>query len=327
MTSQHWTAADLPGLTGRAAVVTGASSGIGLVTARELARAGAHVVLAVRNEDKGQRAAATMTGSVEVRPLDLGDLSSVRAFASAWTGDLDILVNNAGIMNVPEGRTVDGFETQIGTNHLGPFALTNLLLPHITDRVVTLSSFLHEKGNLDLDDLHAERRAYNPAKAYHDSKLANLVFALELQRRLDKAGSAVRSFAAHPGVANTGLFDNFGAIQRRVTSLFAQDAKRGALPTLYAATQDIPGGSYVDPTDSAISRAIRRSSSRPKPRRIPKPAGCSGNCRANSRRFTESALTQAGTVASRARVSATTRSWNSGSRTCSDPSIGLPRSS
>jgi NAD(P)-dependent dehydrogenase (short-subunit alcohol dehydrogenase family) len=139
MAQQNWTAADLPAMSGRTVVVTGASSGLGLVTARELATAGARVVLAVRDEVKGRRAAAAMPGTTEVRPLDLSSLASVRAFATAWTGSLDILINNAGIMQVPEGRTSDGFEVQIATNHLGPFALTNLLMPHITDRVVTVS--------------------------------------------------------------------------------------------------------------------------------------------------------------------------------------------
>jgi NAD(P)-dependent dehydrogenase (short-subunit alcohol dehydrogenase family) len=145
MASVKWTAADLPDQSGRTAIVTGASSGIGLVTARELARAGARVVLALRNTEKGQRAAASIPGRPEVRPLDLASLASVRAFAAGWTGPLDILVNNAGIMAVPEGRTVDGFELQIGTNHLGPFLLTGLLLPAITDRVVTVSSQLHRR--------------------------------------------------------------------------------------------------------------------------------------------------------------------------------------
>src|SRR6266545_1093582 len=142
MASDRWTAADLPVMSGQTAVVTGASSGIGAVTARELARAGARVVLAVRDVAKGRRVARTMAGDTEVRELKLDDLASVRAFASAWTGDLDILINNAGIMLVPEGRTQDGFELHIGTNHLGHFALTNLLLPHITRRVVTVSSHL-----------------------------------------------------------------------------------------------------------------------------------------------------------------------------------------
>ena len=140
MSTSKWTAADLPDLSGRTAVVTGANSGIGRAAAKELARAGAHVVLAVRDTAKGEAAAAVMPGAVETRALDLADLASVRAFAAGWEGDLDLLINNAGIMAVPEGRTKDGFELQFGTNHLGHFALTNLLLPHVTGRVVTVAS-------------------------------------------------------------------------------------------------------------------------------------------------------------------------------------------
>jgi NAD(P)-dependent dehydrogenase (short-subunit alcohol dehydrogenase family) len=247
MPSSRWTSVDMPDLSGRTAVVTGASSGLGEVTARELARAGARVVLAVRNKAKGERVAEGMPGAVEVRTLDVGDLASVRSFAAAWTGELDILVNNAGIMAAPEGRTVDGFEPHLGTNYLGPFALTALLLPHITDRVVTVSSFLHEQGRIDLADLNSERRPYRPTRAYNDSKLADLVFALELQRRLTAAGSAVRSFAAHPGLSSTGLLGHSRGPQAWVLSFFGQSVGQGALPTLYAATQDLPGGSYVGP--------------------------------------------------------------------------------
>jgi len=245
MSAARWNAADLPDLSGRTVVVTGASSGLGEVTARELARVGARVVLAVRDTAKGERVAAAMPGRTEVRHLDLGDLASVRAFAEVWTGDLDVLVTNAGIMDAPEGRTADGFEPQMGTNYLGPFALTALLLPHVTDRVVTVSSFLHERGRIDLDDLNAERRSYNASRAYNDSKLADLVFALELQRRLTAAGSRVRSLAAHPGLSNTSLLDHSRTFSARMTGLVGQDVERGALPTLYAATQDLPGGTYV----------------------------------------------------------------------------------
>jgi NAD(P)-dependent dehydrogenase (short-subunit alcohol dehydrogenase family) len=252
MPSSQWTAADLPDLTGRTAVVTGASSGLGVVTARELARAGAHVVLAVRDVAKGERVAATISGDREVRRLDLADLASVRAFAEAWTGDLDVLVNNAGIMAVPQGTTADGFESQLGTNHLGHFALTNLLLPHVTDRVVTVSSGAHRIGRMHLDDLNWERRRYDRWRVYGQSKLANLLFTLELQRRLTAADSAVRAVAAHPGYASTDLQSHTGsrlntivmAIGNRV---IAQSDAMGALPTLYAATQDLPGGSFVGP--------------------------------------------------------------------------------
>ncbi len=197
--STPWTTADIPSQAGRTAVVTGANSGLGLATARALAAAGAHVVLAVRDTGRGEAAARSITGDVEVRRLDLADLSSVREFAGSWTGDLDLLVNNAGIMMVPQGRTADGFELQFGTNHLGHFALTTLLLEHVTDRVVTVSSGLHRSGTIVLDDLNWERRSYSDTGAYGASKLANLLFALELQRRLTAAGSTVRSMAAHPG--------------------------------------------------------------------------------------------------------------------------------
>lgn len=202
----QWTAADLPSQAGRTVVVTGATSGLGAVTARELARAGAHVVLAVRDTARGERLAATLTGSVEVRPLDLADLSSVRAFAAGWDRPLDVLVNNAGVMAIPEARTADGFEMQLGTNHLGPFALTNLLLPHLTDRVVTVASNAHRRPGVDIDfdDINSERD-YSPWRAYQQSKLANLLFTRELQRRLSDAGSPVTAHAVHPGYAATNL--------------------------------------------------------------------------------------------------------------------------
>jgi NAD(P)-dependent dehydrogenase (short-subunit alcohol dehydrogenase family) len=252
MPSHKWTAQDLPDLSGRTFVVTGANSGLGLIDARELARAGARVVLAVRDTAKGEQAARTIDGPAEVRKLDLADLSSIRAFAEAWDGDLDVLINNAGIMAVPQQRTRDGFEMQVGTNHLGHFALTNLLLPHVTDRVVTLSSGAHRIGKLDVDDLNWERRSYQRWSAYGQSKLSNLLFTLELQRRLAAAGSQVRAVAAHPGYAATNLQSRTqNALQNGLMAignkLIAQSDEMGALPTLYAATQDIPGGSYVGP--------------------------------------------------------------------------------
>jgi NAD(P)-dependent dehydrogenase (short-subunit alcohol dehydrogenase family) len=252
VTSSRWTASDLPALDGRTVVVTGANSGLGLVAARELARSGARVVLAVRNTAKGERAAATLAGDVEVRALDLADLASVRAFAAEWEGAIDVLVNNAGIMAVPRARTKDGFELHIGTNHLGHFALTNLLLGHITDRVVTVSSFAHRTGRIGLDDLNFERRRYGRWTAYGQSKLANLLFTLELQRRLAEAGSDVRALAAHPGYAATDLQSHTGSGAQHAVlwlgnMLVAQSAKMGALPILFAATQDLPGATYVGP--------------------------------------------------------------------------------
>ena len=179
------------------------------MTARELARVGAHVVLAVRNTEKGEAAAGRMTGDVEVRQLDLQDLASVRRFADD-IGRVDVLVNNAGIMATKHAVTADGFEGQIGTNHLGHFALTNLLLPKLTDRVVTVSSLLHHFGYISLKDLNWRSRPYSAWLAYSQSKLANLLFTSELQRRLDAAGSPLRALAAHPGWSHTNLQGNSG---------------------------------------------------------------------------------------------------------------------
>lgn len=260
MASDKWTATQLPVMSGRTVVVTGASSGIGSVTARELARAGARVVLAVRDVAKGRRVARTMPGDTEVRELALDDLASVRAFATAWTGDLDTLINNAGIMLAPEGRTIDDFELHIGTNHLGHFALTNLLLPHITNRVVTVSSHLHAAGRLDLEDLSWQSRPYRSSQAYSDSKLANMLFTLDLQRRLTAAGSSVRALAVHPGMTRTNLFGHASGVQATLINalgwLVLQGPEHGARSTLFAATQDIPGGSYVEPGGCAHARGF-----------------------------------------------------------------------
>jgi NAD(P)-dependent dehydrogenase (short-subunit alcohol dehydrogenase family) len=247
-----WSTAEIPAQSGRTVVVTGGNSGLGLETARAFAAAGAHVVLAVRDRARGEQAAAGLPGSVEARRLDLADLASVREFAAAWTGDLDVLVANAGIMAVPEGRTADGFELQFGTNHLGHFALANLLLPHVTGRVVTVSSGLHRSGRIDLADLNWERRSYSPSGAYAQSKLANLLFTLELQRRLTAAGSPVRATAAHPGYAATNLQSRSGSRVKDAAMglgnrLVAVSGAQGALPTLFAAVAEVPGGSYAGP--------------------------------------------------------------------------------
>jgi NAD(P)-dependent dehydrogenase (short-subunit alcohol dehydrogenase family) len=249
----RWSAADIPSQTGRTVVVTGANSGLGLATTRALARAGARVVMAVRDVARGEQAATTVDGDVEVRRLDLADLASVRDFAGAWTGDLDVLVNNAGIMMVPAGLTADSFELQLGTNHLGHFALTNLLLPHVTDRVVTVASTMHRAGHIDLADLNWQRRPYSATGAYGQSKLANLLFTLELQRRLTDGGSRVRALAAHPGWAATNLQGRSGnwltdRAMKVGNALLAQSDEQGALPSLAAATLDLPGGSYVGPS-------------------------------------------------------------------------------
>ena len=249
-----WTTADIPDQTGRTIIVTGANSGLGEATARALAAAGGSVILACRNKAKGEAAAAGMSGAagtVEVRELDLADLASVRAFAQG-VSSVDVLVNNAGVMAVPAARTADHFEMQFGTNHLGHFALTGLLLPRIADRVVALSSGAHRAGRIDLDDLNWERRRYSRWGAYGQSKLANLMFAYELDRRLRAAGSGVRAVAAHPGYAATELQSRtesfMDAVMKLGNGLVAQSAKMGALPTLYAATMpDVSGGDYYGP--------------------------------------------------------------------------------
>jgi NAD(P)-dependent dehydrogenase (short-subunit alcohol dehydrogenase family) len=246
----------IPGLAGKTVIVTGANSGIGHAAAAALAGAGATVVLAVRDQAKGEVAAAALPGMTEVRPLDLASLDSVRAFAAAWQGDIDLLINNAGVMIPPLSRTADGFELQFGTNHLGHFALTNLLLPHVAadGRVVTVSSDAHKSGAIDFDDLNWERKPYRPWRAYGQSKLANLLFTTELQRRLTEAGSTVKATAAHPGYAATNLQSHSGsrllafAMEHVGNRLIAQDAAGGALPTLYAAVADIPGGSFAGPS-------------------------------------------------------------------------------
>jgi NAD(P)-dependent dehydrogenase (short-subunit alcohol dehydrogenase family) len=246
-----WTAADIPPQSGRTVVVTGANSGLGAATARELARAGAHVIIACRNVSKGEAAAATMPGTVEVRPLDLADLSSVRSFAATLSDPFDTLINNAGVMAVPLRRTADGFEMQIGTNHLGHFALTGLLLDRIRDRVVTVSSAVHRMGRIRLDDLNWERGRYNRWLAYCQSKLANLLFTYELARRLTAAGSPVKSLAAHPGYAATNLQSHTESFQDKIMSLgnrlATQSAEMGALPALYAAAMDVPSATYLGP--------------------------------------------------------------------------------
>jgi NAD(P)-dependent dehydrogenase (short-subunit alcohol dehydrogenase family) len=257
--AMKWTAQDMRRQDGRTFVITGANSGIGLEAARALGAAGAHVVVACRDASKGEHAVAELDGDFDVRRLDLADLASVRGFAEGLEGQVDVLVNNAGVMAVPEGRTADGFELQFGTNHLAHFALTGLLLPAITDRVVTVSSGAHRMGRIDLDDLNWERRRYRRWPAYGQSKLANLLFTMELQRRLDEAGSPVRALAAHPGWAATNLQGRSGNpvldVAMRVSNrFFAQSEAMGALPTLYAVAEDLPGGTYVGPDGRAEQR-------------------------------------------------------------------------
>ena len=248
----NWTADDLVDQTGRRIVITGGNSGIGLAAAHYLAAAGAQVIIAVRDLAKGWKAAAEIGGGTVVRQLDLADLDSVRAFATEITEPIDVLINNAGVMNVPLGRTAQGFETQFGVNHLGHFALTNLLLPLVADRVVSLSSGAHRIGHIDLSDLNWQRRRYQRWPAYGQSKLANLLFILDLERRLTAARSPVRALAAHPGYSATNLqFHSGNRVMDRMMTIgnriFAQSQEMGALPIVYAASQDLPGGSYIGP--------------------------------------------------------------------------------
>ncbi len=256
--SSPWTADRIPSQEGKLAVVTGSNSGLGLVTARELARAGARVVLACRNTEKGEAATREIGDAADVRELDLANLDSVRAFAERFLSEhegLDLLVNNAGVMAPPRRETSDGYELQFGTNHLGHFALTGLLVGAMASRddarVVTVSSVAHKTGRIDFEDLQGERQ-YRRWRAYGQSKLANLLFALELDRRLRAAGSRARSLAAHPGYAATNIQSaasrRLRAFMAVINPVFAQRAEMGALPLLYAATEPgLEGGTYVGP--------------------------------------------------------------------------------
>jgi NAD(P)-dependent dehydrogenase (short-subunit alcohol dehydrogenase family) len=267
----NWTAEQIPDQQGRTAIVTGANSGLGLVVARELARAGAHVIMASRNAEKNATAMGAIkrahpSANIEVAQLDLASLASVRSFVDrilARRQQVDVLVNNAGIMAVPRQRTAEGFELQFGTNHLGHFALTGLLMPAIKDRIVTVSSNNHKRGEIHFDDLQGQRN-YSRWGAYAQSKLANLLFELELDRRLKAAKLPMISVAAHPGYSATNL--QLGAVPsplrftaRIANALFAQSAEMGALPLLYAATYPgLPGGSYVGPDGPGEMRGYPR---------------------------------------------------------------------
>ncbi|MGV9312355.1 oxidoreductase [Streptomyces sp. NPDC003691] len=268
MPKQSWTADRVADQTGRFAVVTGANSGLGLETAKVLAGRGAEVVIAVRNKEKGERARAEIAaglsaghldGRLRLRTVDLADLDSVRAFADGLRGEcdrIDLLVNNAGVMAPPRSLSPQGHETQFAVNYLGHFALTGLLLPLMTGdnaRVVTVASVVHRFGRIHWDDLTGER-AYSSAGFYYQSKLANAVFGTELHRRLESAGSPVRSVLAHPGYTSTNLqlagpsglmrvLGRLGALGR-----VGQTPAQGALPQLYAATEpDVRGGEYIGP--------------------------------------------------------------------------------
>jgi len=261
-----WTAADLPGLAGRTVVVTGANTGIGFAATRAFADAGATVVMACRSVERGEAArdrllADDPPGTLDVRGCDLADLDSVRAFAESLDRPIDVLCNNAGVMALPRRETADGFEYQFGVNHLGHFALTGLLLDRLVaadgeSRVVTQSSGLHERGEMEFSDLHGER-SYDEWDAYAQSKLSNLLFAYELDRRLRDADLDVTSVGCHPGYASTDLQrrgpERSGSTLRlwamqAANALFGQSADQGALQMLYAATApEVSGGDYVGP--------------------------------------------------------------------------------
>jgi NAD(P)-dependent dehydrogenase (short-subunit alcohol dehydrogenase family) len=264
--NNHWTTEDMPDLNGKVIIVTGANSGIGFETAKEVARKGAHTILACRNLERGVAALTVIkneitNASAEVIPLDLSSLVSVHQFAAEFKSKydrLDILINNAGIMYVPYGKTEDGFERHFGTNHLGHFALTGLLMDILLStpdsRVVTVSSVGHRSGEMDFEDLMFEGgRRYRGQRVYGRSKLANLLFTYELQRRFEALGTNAIATAAHPGGSNTNLARHvedrwYFRLMRPLYEAMAQSAAMGALPTLRAAVDpDVNGGDYYGP--------------------------------------------------------------------------------
>lgn len=269
----RWDVKDIPDMEGRTAVVTGANSGLGLETSILLARGGARVILACRNRAKAETAAARVGGGAEVVTLDLASLESVAQAADEVKGKtsrVDFLVNNAGLMAVDQGRTADGFETQFGVNHLGHFAFTAHLLPLLTAapaaRVVNVSSMGHRAGTMDFDDLMFERRRYDRWRPYFQSKLANLLFTLELERRFRAAGVAAEALAAHPGATSTDLGQEGGGVGNvflRLSSGFGQPARIGALPLVRAAVDpDARGGEFYGPRYLLMGYPVRETPSR-----------------------------------------------------------------
>jgi NAD(P)-dependent dehydrogenase (short-subunit alcohol dehydrogenase family) len=234
-------------------IVTGATSGVGLGTAHALARAGAEVILAVRNTDLGRQRAAEIGGATKVVKLDLADLSSVRAFPELIDGDIDILINNAGMLTQHRSDTVDGFETTLGTNVLGPFALTNLLLPRVRSKIINVGSDAHRSATLRLDDMHLRQHKWTVMGAYTRSKLAVMLWGLELDRRLRAAGSPVTAQLTHPGwvasnlsqVSDTPLMSLAHRAVKTVAGRLANGIDEGAAPALYCISEPIPPGSYV----------------------------------------------------------------------------------
>jgi NAD(P)-dependent dehydrogenase (short-subunit alcohol dehydrogenase family) len=260
MLNKKWDSRDIPDQKKRSAIVTGASSGIGYETARVLAEKNAKVIIAVRNIQKGNAAAEKILSQhpktdIDVMELDLASLKSVRKFADEFKkryDQLDLLINNAGVMIPPYTKTADGFELQFGTNHLGHFALTGLLLDLIKakpgSRIVNLASSAHKYGKLDFNDLNWEKRRYKKMRAYGDSKIANLYFTYELQKRLEKNGGKTIVIASHPGWTATEL-QRYSRLISFLNNYFAQNIKMGALPTLYAAVgEDVKGSDYYGPS-------------------------------------------------------------------------------
>lgn len=251
-----WTPDRLGNLTGKRIVVTGATNGVGLGTARALAKAGAHVILAVRNTELGEQRATAMGGSTAVARLDLADLSSVRSFADSIDDDVDILINNAGALSDRRTDTVDGFEMTLGTNLLGPFALTNLLLPRVRSQIINVGSDAHRSATLHLDDLHLRRHKWTRLGAYAQSKLAVMLWGLELDRRLRAAGSPVVTQLTHPGwvasnlsqLGDSPLMALAHKVVKVVADRLANDIDEGAAPTLYCISEPLPPGSYVGVT-------------------------------------------------------------------------------
>ncbi|WP_123024964.1 SDR family NAD(P)-dependent oxidoreductase [Mycolicibacterium stellerae] len=249
----HWTAARLGDLTGKRIIVTGATSGVGLGTARALTRAGAHVIMAVRNTELGAQRAKEIGGSTSIAKIDLADLSSVRAFAEALDGDVDILINNAGGLTQEREETVDGFEKQLGQNMLGPFALTNLIFPRVRSQIINVGSQAHRGGTLRLDDMHLRTHKWTSWGSYARSKLAVMLWGLELDRRLRAAKSPVVSQLTHPGWVSSNLSSisertvmaAADKVVKRLADMFGNDIDAGAATSLYCISEPIPPGAYV----------------------------------------------------------------------------------
>jgi NAD(P)-dependent dehydrogenase (short-subunit alcohol dehydrogenase family) len=248
-----WTPSRLGNLTGKRVIVTGATNGVGLGTAQALAKTGAHVILAVRNTDLGKQRAAEMGGTTSVVKLDLADLSSVRAFPDQVEGEIDILINNAGTLTDRRTDTVDGFEMTLGTNLLGPFALTNLLLPRVRSQIINVGSDAHKSATLRLDDMHLRRNKWTRLGSYAQSKLAVMLWGLELDRRLRAAGSAIVTQLTHPGwvasnlsnLSDSPLMSLAHKAHKVVADRLANDIGEGAAPTLYCISEPVPPGSFV----------------------------------------------------------------------------------